>query len=428
MKTSRILSLTTMAAALALATMAGPAEAQSVEKFYKGKRIQMIIGLSSGGGYDRYARLLARHMGRYIPGNPRFVAKNKPGGGSLVAANFIYNAAAQDGTYIGAIQRGIPVEPLTKGKDSKALFDPLKIKWIGSTNEETSIAIAWHTAGIKSYKDLYTKQLIVGGTGVTTDSVVTAHVMRNLLGMKFKVIAGYPGGSEMDLAMERGETGGRATFSWSSFKVRRMKWAEQKKVVILYQMGLTKNNEGLLKDVPLALDFAKDALTREVLKLKFGVGVFGRPYMVGPKVPDDRFQALRKAFDQTVKDKKFLAGAKKSRLDVNPASGAKVAKVIAAMYATPPDVQAALVKASLPASKVEIVKIPITIRKGVISKVRRKGGRITYKAGKKKAKLRVSGRRTKITIGGKKAKRKALKVGMSCTFTHQASRAKKIDC
>ncbi len=428
MKTVRILSITSIASALALAAMAGPTQAQSVEKFYKGKRIQMIIGLSSGGGYDRYARLLARHMGRYIPGNPRFVAKNMPGGGSLVATNFLYNAAAQDGTYIGAVQRGVPVEPLTKGKDSKALFDPLKLKWIGSANEETSIAIAWHTTGINSYKDLFTKQLIVGGTGVTTDSVVTAHVMNNLLGMKYKVIAGYPGGSEMDLAMERGETGGRATFSWSSFKVRLMKWADQKKVVILYQMGLTKNNEGLLKDVPLALDFAKDARTLEILKLKFGVGVFGRPYMVGPKVPDDRFQALRKAFDQTMRDKKFLAGAKKSRLDINPASGAKVAKVIADMYAAPAEVRAGLVKASLPASKVEIVKIPTTIKKGVISKVRRKGGRITYKVGKKKTKLRVSGRRTKVTVGGKKAKRTALKVGMTCTFTHKASRAKKIDC
>jgi tripartite-type tricarboxylate transporter receptor subunit TctC len=431
MKLTLILGAVT-AVGLAVSMSSTPANADAISDFYKGKRMTMIVGLSPGGGYDRYARLTARYMRKYIPGKPTIITKNMTGGGSIVATNFIYGVAAQDGTIIGAIQRGIPMEPLTKGDKSLAKFDPLKIQWIGSANRETSIAIAWHTSGVKTIQDLFKKQLIVGGTGVTTDSVVTAHVMNNITGTKFKVIAGYPGGSEMDLAMERGETFGRATFSWSSFKTRRLDWLKKKQVYILFQMGAKKNNDPMLKDVPLALDFAKDERGRKILFLNFAVGEFGRPYMLGPKVPKPRVAALRVAFNQAMKDKSLIADATKSRITINPATGQEVAKLIADMYASSPDVIAGLRKAGEPSGKVEIVKIPIVTAKGKITKIQSKGRRVSFKGkadGKKaKKKLRVSGRRTKVTIGGKKAKRSKLKVGMSCTFVYKGSSAKKIAC
>ena len=410
-------------------------QADPIEEFYKGKRINMLIGLSAGGGYDRYARLTARYMERYIPGKPTIVSKNMTGGGSLVAANFIYNAASQDGTFIGALQRGVPVEPLTKGKVSKAKFDPLKFQWLGSSNRETSIAIAWHTSGIKSYKDLYEKELIVGGTGVTTDSVVTAYVMNNLLGMKFKVIAGYPGGSEMDLAMQRGETSGRATFSWSSFKTRRLNWLKEKKVVMLYQMGAKKNPDPLLKDVPLALDFAKDEKTRRILFLKFAVGEFGRPYALGPGVPKDRVQALRVAFDKAMKDQGLLAEAKKSRLAVDPGSGAEIDAILKEIYASPPELIEGLRNAALKTDrvKVEIVKIPVITAKVKLGKIQGEGKRVAFKGKASdgadvKGRVGVSGSKTEITVGGQTAKRAALKSGMTCTLVYQGRAAQKIAC
>ena len=430
----KLSQLGTAIAALGMAFSFQPstASADAISDFYKGKRMTMLIGLSSGGGYDRYARLTARYMQKYIPGKPTLISKNKTGGGSIVATNYLYNAAPQDGTFIGAVQRGVPVEPLVNGKDSKAQFDPLKFNWIGSSNRETSIAIAWHTSGIKTYKDLYTKELIVGGTGVVTDSIVTANVFRNLLGMKFRPIAGYPGGSEVDLAMQRGEVFGRATFSWSSFKVRRLKWLKEKKVNILFQMGSKRNNDPLLKDVPLALDFAKDKKTRQILFLKFAVGDFGRPYVVGPKVPKARVAALRTAFDMAMKDKDLLANAKKSRMTIIPATGQEVTDLLTQMYASPPDVVAGLRKAALPLEKVQIAKVPTIVATGKITKIKKGGRRVSYKGkvkGKKaKKKLKVSGRRTKVTIGGKKVKRSKLKVGMSCTFTHKGSSAKSIAC
>ncbi|MCZ6638289.1 MAG: hypothetical protein O7C66_08870 [Alphaproteobacteria bacterium] len=431
MKSTSILSAVT-AFGLALSVSSAPAKADPISDFYKGKRMTMIVGFSPGGGYDRYARLTARYMQNYIPGKPRIITKNKSGGGSLVATNFIYGAAPQDGTIIGAVQRGIPLEPLTKGDKSKALFDPVKMQWIGSANRETSISISWHTSGVKTIQDLMKKQLIVGGPGVNTDSVITSHIMNNLLGTKFKIIAGYPGGSEMDLAMERGETFGRATYSWSSFKTRRLKWLKDKKINILFQMGAKKNQDPLLKDVPLVLDMAKDERTRKILFLMSAAGEFGRPYMLGPKVPKARVTALRIAFNQTMKDKGLLKDAKKSRLPINPATGQEVTKLIANIYASSPDIIAGWRKAAEPSGKVQIANIPIVTATGKITKIQRGGRRVSFKGkadGKKaKKKLRVSGRRTKVTIGGKKAKRSKLTVGMSCTFTYKGSSAKKIAC
>ncbi len=335
------------ASAILAATLAPPAAASAqdaVADFYKDKTVTMVIGLSAGGGYDIYARVVGKHLVNNIPGKPNFVARNMTGAGGLVAANHIYAVAPKDGTVLGAPQRGVPFEPLTGGAGHKAQFDPLKFNWIGSANSETSIAVAWHTTGITSYKDLFTKELVVAGTGAGTESVVMPYVLSNILGFKMKVIAGYPGGSEMDLAMERGEVGGRGTYSWSSFKARRMDWLKEKKVTILYQQGLEKHED--LPDVPLALDLAKNDVDRQVLELEMIPLLFGRPYMAPPDVPKERVAALRKAFDETMKDPNFLAEAKKGKLEIEPVSGVKMEELLKKAYATPKNLVDRLTEAS----------------------------------------------------------------------------------
>ena len=320
-----------LTAAVALPT---PARAQdAIADFYKGKTVSMVIGLSPGGGYDIYARIIGRHLARNIPGQPSFVPRNMTGAGGLVAANHLYNVAPKDGTVLGAPQRGVPFEPLTGSGESKAQFDPLKFEWIGSANSETSIAVAWHTAGITSYKDLLTKEIVFAGTGAGTESVVMPYVMGNLLGFKVKVIAGYPGGSEMDLAMERGEVGGRGTYSWSSFVAKRMDWLRDKQVVILYQQALVKHPD--LPDVPLVLDLAKNEADRQILELEMIPLLFGRPYMAPPGTPKDRVAALRKAFDDTMKDPLFIAESEKTKLEIEPVSGQQLEELLKKAYATP---------------------------------------------------------------------------------------------
>ena len=325
---------TVTAAALFLPALIAPAHAQNaVADFYKGKTVTMIIGLSAGGGYDIYARIVGQHMVNHLPGNPSFVARNMTGAGGLVATNHIYNVAPKDGTVLGAPQRGVPFEPLTGGAEAKAQFDPLKFNWIGSANAETSVAVVWHTTGITKYQDLFEKETVFAGTGAGTESVVLPYVLANVLGFKIKVIAGYPGGSEMDLAMERGEVSGRGTYSWSSFKARRMDWIKDKQVVILYQQALEKHPD--LPDVPLALDLAKTPEDRQVLELAMIPLIFGRPYAAPPDVPKDRVTALRKAFDDTMKDPAFIAEAQKARLEVEPVSGEKMEELLKKAYATP---------------------------------------------------------------------------------------------
>ncbi len=421
-----------LAAGLAFG-MAGQARADAVSDFYSGKRMTMLIGLSTGGGYDRYARLTARHMAQYIPGKPSIIPRNMTGGGSLVMANYLYNAAPQDGTIIGAPQRGVPVEPLVAGKDSKAKLDPLKVHWIGSLARETSLAVAWHTSGVKSYKDLYEKEFVAGGTGATTDSVITGYLMTRLLGMKFRMIAGYPGGSEVNLAMQRGEVMGRATNSWSSIKSGDFDRVKEGKLILLYQMGAKKNNDGLLKDIPFALDFAKDERTRKILFLKFAVNEFGYPYMMGPGVPKDRVAAIRAAFKQAAKDPKLIADANKARMEIDPIYGEEMEQLLKDMYTTPPDIVAALRDASNPTGKVEMAKIPVITASVKIGKIRDEGRRVSFKGKDKdgnavKGSVGISGSKTRVTVGGQPAKRSAIKTGMACTLVYQGRDAKQIDC
>ncbi|HTP92917.1 MAG TPA: hypothetical protein VMJ52_14345 [Xanthobacteraceae bacterium] len=325
----------TIAALLAAILPAGAA-AETVAEFYQGKRIEIDINSSVGGGYDLYARLLARHIGQYIPGNPTIVPKNMEGASGLRLANWLYGAAPKDGTVIGAISRATAFEPLLG--NSAAQYDGTKFGFIGSANDEVSVCVAWHTSGISSFDDVLTKELVVGASGgVGDDTYQFPALLNNMFGAKFKIVGGYPGGNEINLAMERGEVQGRCGIPWSTVKATRRDWIDDKKANFLMQFSLAKHPD--LPNVPLVTDFAKTDEQRHILKLIFGRQVMGRPFAMPPGVPQDRVQALRKAFMETEADKDFLAEAARMKLEVKPVSGEAIEELVGDIYkSTSPDI------------------------------------------------------------------------------------------
>jgi tripartite-type tricarboxylate transporter receptor subunit TctC len=315
--------------ALSAASSAG---AQSPAEFYKGKNVDLYIGYSVGGGYDLYARLLAKHMSKHIPGNPTVIPKNMEGAGSLRLANWLYNVAPKDGTAFGIIGRGTGFDPLLGHKGAQ--FDATKFTWLGSANNEVSVCVAWHTSGITKFEDVLNRELIVGGTGPAADTDQFPKVVNGVLGTKMRVIAGYPGGNDVSLAMERGEVHGRCGWSWSSVKSTQQKWLEEKKINVLVQLALDKHPD--LPDVPLIMDLAKTEEQRLVLKLIFARQVMGRPFLAPPNVPKDRADALRKAFMETMKDPDFVAETDKAQLEIVPVAGEEIQKLVTELYQTPP--------------------------------------------------------------------------------------------
>jgi tripartite-type tricarboxylate transporter receptor subunit TctC len=325
-----------MVAAVLLAVV-GPAAiaiAQSVADFYKGRDMDLYIGYSTGGAYDFYARVIGRHMGHHIPGDPTLVPKNMEGAGSLRLANFLYRVAPHDGSALGTIGRGIAFDPLLLGQGDA--FDAQKFSWIGSANNEVSVCVTLKDSGINKFEDLFTKEVTVGGTGTSADTDQFPRVLNATLGTRFKIVEGYPGGNDVLLAMERGEVKARCGWSWSSVKTTRKEWLDDKRVVVLVQLSLTKHPE--LPDVPLITDFAKTDEQRAILKMIFARNVMGRPYVAPPNLPPERLAVLRQAFMDTMKDKDFLAEADKAQLEINPVSGEEVEKLVKDVYATPPDI------------------------------------------------------------------------------------------
>lgn len=326
-----------IAAAAVIVVLAGMLGKSSVraqaDGFFAGKTITLYIGNSVGGGYDLYARILARHMVRHIPGSPTIVPKNMDGGGSLRAANFIASIAPRDGTAFATIGRGTAFGPLVGQRGAN--FDATKFTWIGSANDEVSACASWHTSGVKGVDDLFARELVIGSTVATDDASQLPRLMNGLLGTKFKVILGYPGGNEMNLAMERGETQGRCGLSWSSFVATQPEWVRSKKVNLLFQVSLAKHRD--LPDVPLLLDLAKTPEQRQILRLFAVRQVMGRPFLAPPDVPKDRADILRRAFDLTMADADFRAEAAKAKLEINPVAGARVEEIVREIYRTPPD-------------------------------------------------------------------------------------------
>lgn len=279
----------------------------------------------------------------------------------------------------------------------------------------------------QTYKDLFSHDLVVGGVGTTTPMVTHPNLFRGLLGMRFNVIAGYLSGSEVDLAMERGEIQGRIDYTWFGLKQRRGKWLRDKKINILFQMGLKKAAD--LPDVPLALDLARNEDERRILETVFLSYEFGRPYMMAPGVPANRLAAMRKAFMDTMKDPSFIADAAKSRLDVNPVAPEHLAKLVARAYQLPPALVQRITKLQAPVGA--LAKVKFKTVKATLGKPHKKGGfAITLAGSGKKESIKLHQRRSKVTIGGKKAKAKELKTGMTCTIAYLGNKtiAKSVDC
>jgi len=310
------------------------APAQDAAAIFKGKTVDIYTGYTVGGGYDLYTRLLARHIGKYLPGNPTVVPKNMEGAASIRFANWLYGVAPKDGTAFGTIGRGTALDPLL-GQPG-AQFDGTKYNWIGSANDEVSVCVAWHTTGFTTFDDMMRRELLIGGTGPGDDTIQFPKVLAGVLGAKLKIISGYPGGNDAVLAMERGELQGRCGWSWSSVKATHGSWIAEKKLNILVQLSLQKHPE--LPDVPLIIDLAKTDEERQILRLIFARQVMGRPFLAPPGIPADRAEALRKAFMETLTDPAFMADAEKAQLEVNPVAGDDLQKLVAEIYRTPPEV------------------------------------------------------------------------------------------
>jgi hypothetical protein len=308
------------------------AHAQSPPDFYRGKTVEIYIGTSVGGGYDAYSRMLARHLGKYLPGNPTVVAKNMEGGGGMRLANFLYNAAAKDGLVFGTFNRGTGFDPLFGNRSAQ--FEATKFNWLGSTNNEVSICVAWHTHGVTSYQDVLERELVVGASGPAADTFQFPKIANAVLNTKFKIVTGYPGGNDIDLAMERGEVQGRCGWSFTSVKATHPTWLPQKRINILFQMGLDKHPD--LPDTPLIMDLARTNEERAIFKLIFARQVMAWPFATPPGVPAERVALLRKAFMETVRDKDFLADAGKGNFEVRPVAGEAIQSLVGEIYATPP--------------------------------------------------------------------------------------------
>jgi tripartite-type tricarboxylate transporter receptor subunit TctC len=321
------------AGAVAVAALGSLASAESPAEFYAGKTLDLAIGYSVGGGYDLYARLLARHLGAHIPGNPTVVPRNMEGAGSLRLANYLYAAAPRDGSVIGATSRGAAFDPLLDEPGAK--YDASKFSWIGSANNEVSVCVALQSSGITKFDDLLSKPLTVGSTGAD-DTYQLPAMVNAVLGTKFKIVTGYPGGNDVSLALERGEVQGRCGWSWSSIKATRPDWIASKKIVVLVQMSLSKHPD--LPDVPLIMDLAKNDEQRQIFKLFCARQVMGRPFLGPPGVPEDRVAALRQAFDETVADKAYLDDAAVGKFESNPVGGAELEALVKEIYQTPPEI------------------------------------------------------------------------------------------
>ena len=322
-------------AALAALLFLGPrGYAQTPAEFYRGKTVEIYVGYTVGGGYDLYARLLARHIGKHIPGNPTVIAKNMEGAASLRLANWLYQVAPKDGSVFGTIGRGTAFDPIFGQKGAQ--FDGTKFTWIGSANDEVSVCVAWYASGVTKFDDVLHKELTIGGTGPSDDTVQFPRVLNAVLGAKFNVVAGYPGGNDVILAMERGEVQGRCGWSWSSVKVTHKAWIDERKINVLIQLSLSKHRD--ITDVPLITDLATTSEQKQIIKLIFARQVMGRPFLAPPGVPADRAEALRKAFMDTMNDKDFLADAEKSQFEITPVSGERVQQLVSDIYQTPADI------------------------------------------------------------------------------------------
>ena len=331
-------------AALAIATVVAtalPAHADDVADFYRGKRITLVIGYGPGGGYDLYARMLGRFIGAHIPGNPIVVPQNMPGAGSRSAANWLYRVAPQDGSVIACLSQATPTDQALS--EPGVQFDARKFNWIGNLNVVNNILYVTAASGVSTFAQAKTKPLAIGASGATSPSVLYPQVSNNLLGTKFRIISGYPGSGDVDLAMERHEVDGHGSISWASLKTERPDWISRHVVNILFQVG--PRREADLPDVPLWAELGQNDDQRQVLGMLSGFIAVGRPFMTAPDVPADRLKALRQAFDDTMADPAFREAARQAHMYLNPLSGIELQEIVTRIVDQPPAIVAKLKRA-----------------------------------------------------------------------------------
>ncbi len=320
-------------AALALGLAATAAKADPVSDFYAGKNLTIVIGYSVGGGYDLYARLLARFMGPNMAGAPTMIPQNMPGAGSLKSAMYLAQVAPKDGTVVATFGRSIVLEPLFSG----AKFDPRKFSWLGSITKDSSLCVSWAASPIKTWDDLMTKGARMGGQAAGSDPDVYAQILKTLFGSNLKLVTGYPGNNEMALALERGELDGFCGLSWSSLQSRHRDWITDHKINILVKASAGGDDE---IQAPQMIDKLTDPQKKAALGLILSTQAMARPYAAPPGVSAERLAALRAAFRKTIDSPEFRAEADKLGLDVAPVSGEEVEKRLAEIYAQPPEVVA----------------------------------------------------------------------------------------
>jgi tripartite-type tricarboxylate transporter receptor subunit TctC len=295
--------------------------------------VSFHVGVAPGGGNDQIMRLVARHIGKYLPGNPSVVPRNTPGAGGRRLAAFLFNSAPRDGTELALLHRGLTTEPLLV--DSSLPFKIEEMTWIGSPTMTTDTCIVWHTGPVQSVADLAKRELVIAGSG---NEAAQVHILRHLTGGKIRTVIGYPGGSAMNLAMERGEAGGRCSYSWEAIKAAIPQWIADKKIKPIVQFALQRHQE--LPDVPLIGDFAGSERDRQALRILLTPQIFGFPFAAPPGVTPAVRAILRSAFARTMQDAQFKDDARKIKLDPRPVGGEVLERAAREAYAASPDVVA----------------------------------------------------------------------------------------
>lgn len=318
----------------ALLGAALPALGAEPQAAFRGKTVRLIVGAAAGGGFDAYSRLIAAHIGKNLPGNPSVVVQNMTGAGALIAANYIANVGPKDGTVIGAVNPGIVTDSFFFPDRFK--FDPRSVKWIGNALRETHVATAWHASPLQTFEQVFQREFLVAGSGGS--SSIYPVLLNGVLGTRFKVVAGYAGTAEGNLAMERGEVDGTGAITWASLKATQGSALENRRLRILVQFGLSKHRE--LPQVPWIYDYVRNEADRAALDLVLRTQEFGRPFIVADGVPDPVVAMLRAAFDRTMSSAEFRADAARRNLDLDPTTGAEIERVVEEIHRTPPDVVA----------------------------------------------------------------------------------------
>jgi len=326
------------AAALSwLTSLSGQTLAQEdVAAFYTGKTVRIVVGAGLGSGYDITARVIARHIGNHLPGNPQVVVQNQPGADSLTMTQQLCSTGPKDGTAIGAASQTLPTASLL-APDTRR-FDAAKLNWIGSANRDTQITYSWHTVPIKTIEDIRQKKFVVGSQAPGTLQNDFPIALNRLFGLQFSVVNGYDSTAKIHRAMERGEVHGIAAVSWSAAKALVPQWIAERKINIVAQFGLRPHRE--LQKVPMWLDIATTVADRQAIELLLTRLETDRPYFLPPDVPGSRVQAIRRAFDATMQDSGFLAEAAAAKIEIDPMSGEDLASLVARLDAIPRDVVA----------------------------------------------------------------------------------------